>query len=60
MVEREAMLVAVVLVAVLAVEGKIGPLPAQSAGCIYGILFLFEKTGEKIPDPACNSHKVYV
>ena len=60
MVERQTVRVAEILVAVFAVERQVDPLAAESAGGVQGVLLLFEKTGEKSPDPANDSHGSYV
>jgi hypothetical protein len=56
MIKGKAVFVAEVLVAVFTVEREVGPLAAESAGLIQGILFLCKKTGKKCPDPADDSH----
>jgi hypothetical protein len=56
MVKRQAVFVAEVLITVFAVEREIRAFPAESAGFVQRVLFLFKKTGKKSPDAAQNSH----
>jgi hypothetical protein len=58
-VKGQAVPVAEVETAVLAMERKVRPLAAESAGLVQGIFFLFEKAIEKCPYPADDSHTGY-
>jgi hypothetical protein len=56
-IEREPVPVAIIQVAVFAMEGKIGAFPADSTACVKGVLFLSNNSENERSDFFNNFHE---